>query len=170
MVKYYLNLTNGIEAFKEMSECLFDCGYVRVQSTMCEQKNWNRIIQELDYDFLLNLAIGNKCIVVDYGANKPIPRALYQGIEFIKYALNKRWFDIDTNVIIKRSITSQGNDSTNYFQYEYNKLDDRTKKKLDYFKIFLNNDNVLDLSTISSSTLHDGDKQYYKDILYEYGV
>ena len=170
MVKYYLNLTNGIEAFEHMSECLFNCGYIRIQSTMCEQKNWNRIIQELDYDFLLNLAIGNRCIVVDYGANKPIPRALYQGVEFIRYTLNRRWFNIDTNVVIKRSVTSHGNNSTNYFQSEYNRLDDRTKKKLDYFKTFLNKENILNLDIISDSTNNDGNKEYYKDILYNYGV
>jgi hypothetical protein len=35
--KYYLNLTNGIEAFKEMSECLFDFGYV-VSNLQCVSK------------------------------------------------------------------------------------------------------------------------------------
>lgn len=79
--KRYVNLTNGIEAISQLN--LSDYSFIRIQSTICEQKLWDRLIQDLDYDFLMNVALGNKCVVYDYGANKPIPRAIYQGLEFI---------------------------------------------------------------------------------------
>lgn len=84
----YINLTNGIEAIPILSE-----GYhfIRIQSTQCEQKHWDRVIQELDYDFLINAALGNECVIYDYGARKPNARAMYQGVEFIKYVLHRRW-------------------------------------------------------------------------------
>lgn len=81
----YINLTNGIEVLPVLTD---EFKFIRIQSTACEQKLWDRIIQDLDYDFLLNAAIGNECVIYDYGAKKPIPRAIYQGVEFIKYVLH----------------------------------------------------------------------------------
>lgn len=170
MKKYYLNLTNGLEAFEYDSSLLYHCGFIRIQSTLCEQKNWDRIIQELDYDFLLNVAIGNEVVVYDFGANKEIPRALYQGMKFIEYSLNRRWFNTENEVYISRSRKKQGQNSTKYFRECYDKLDDRTKKKLDYFKPFLNKGNFVNISCVSTSTIHDGDRDYYKKLMYEYCV
>lgn len=76
---------------------------IRIQSTICEQKNWDRLIQDLDYDFLMNLALGHKCVVYDFGAKKPIPRAVYQGLEFVKYVLNSRWLDQEYITNVNRS-------------------------------------------------------------------
>ena len=163
----YINLTNGIEALSK-----FESGetvrFIRIQSTVCEQKMWDRLIQELDYDFLMNVAIGNNCLVYDYGANKPIPRAMYQGIEFIKYSLYRRWFNkcYDTN--IRRSKTKNGQSCNKYFDECYNKMEDRTKKKLDYFKPYLNKKREINITTITDKTIHDGDKKYYASILEDY--
>ena len=76
IVHNYINLTNGVEAISTLQG---DYRFIRIQSTVCEQKLWDRLIQDLDYDFLMNLALGHKCIVYDFGARKPIPRAVYQG-------------------------------------------------------------------------------------------
>lgn len=46
-----------------------DYRFIRIQSTLCEQKNWDRILQELDYDFLMHAAHGNEIIVYDFRAN-----------------------------------------------------------------------------------------------------
>mgnify|MGYP003593761225 CR=1 FL=1 len=161
----YINLTNGIEALPNLKG---EIHFIRIQSTVCEQKMWDRLIQELDYDFLMNVAIGNNCLVYDYGANKPIPRAMYQGIEFIKYALYRRWFNkcYDTN--IRRSKTKNGQNCNKYFDECYNKMEDRTKKKLDYFKPYLNKKEEINITTVTNKTTHDGDKEYYANILRDY--
>lgn len=162
MIKHYINLTNGIEAIPVINE---NYSYIRIQSTICEQKLWDRLIQDLDYDLLMNLAIGNECIIYDFGANKPISRAVYQGLEFLKYVLNKRWLNKEykTNVV-KSKNTSRINCCNKYFEECYLKLEDRTKKKLDYFIPYVITDNIK-LNSITRGTNHDNDKEYYRNIL-----
>jgi hypothetical protein len=131
---------------------------------MCEQHNWDRLIQDLDYDFLLNVALGNECYIYDYGANKSIPRAVYQGVEFLKYVLHMRWLDEEYYSNCNRKT---GNDiridSNSYFDSCYKDLDKRTKKKLDYFKPYVAGQ--INIFTITGSTVHDNDKNFYKGIL-----
>lgn len=55
----------------------------------------------LDSNFLMNLAVGNTCIVYDYSQNKEMPRALYQGLEYIKFILYKRWFNFEYKTYCK---------------------------------------------------------------------
>ena len=112
--KHYFNLTNGIEALEHIDIDNNQYGVIRIQSSWCERKEWLKILQDLDYDFLLNLAIGNECIVYDYGAKKDTSRAIYQGIEWIKYTLNRFWFDI-----IPNKVYVNNKDSTKYFEHEY---------------------------------------------------
>ena len=88
MIVKYLNLTNGLEYLDEIDEYKL----VRIQSTICEQKNWNKLIQDLDYNFLFDLAQGNTVEIYDTSSNKKISRALYQGVEFIRYVLLRRIF------------------------------------------------------------------------------
>lgn len=130
--KRYVNLTNSIEAISQLN--LSDYSFIRIQSTICEQKLWDRLIQDLDYDFLMNVALGNKCVVYDYGANKPIPRAIYQGLEFIKYVLHKRWLNQEYQTNVNKSNNKDiRRDCNSYFESCYKNLNDRTKKKVRLF-------------------------------------
>ena len=150
---YYLNLTNGLEF------CSFypNHKYVRIQSTYCERKFWQRIIQDLDYDFLLAVASGKKVSVVDASGKKRVPRSLYQGIPWIEYVLNRRWF---SKVIIPKVNNIPCEE---YFSKEYEKLSRPTKRKLDYVKKFLNKDlSEIRINCISWPTEHDGDYNFYK--------
>lgn len=158
----YINLTNGIEAIPAIGT---DYRFIRIQSTICEQKLWDRMIQELDYDFLMNIAIGNRCIIYDYGANKPVPRAVYQGIEFLRYVLFKRWTNKEYKSDINKSLDKEHirRDCNSYFESCYRNLEDRTKKKLDYFKPYVFG--IIDIKCVTDSTVHDGDKSFYADIL-----
>lgn len=150
----YLNLTNGLEYLDEIK----DYKVVRIQSTLCEAKCWDKLIQDLDYNFLLDLAQGNEVEVYDTSSKKKISRAMYQGIEFIKYTLNLRWFNRENKSYIK------GMNVTNYFTQEYNKLSTTTKKKIDYIKKFLNTDEI-HIKTHCKKSLHDGEYNYFKEIL-----
>lgn len=160
----YINLTNGIEfvpIFKFYNE---DYRFIRIQSTICERKLWDRLIQELDYDFLMNVAIGNKCYIYDYGARKPVPRSVYQGVEFIKYTLYKRWLNKEYLSDCNRSNGEHiRKDCNSYFESCYRNFEDRTKRKLDYFKPYVFGE--INIETITDATIHDGDKEFYRDIL-----
>lgn len=165
----YLNLTNGIEAIPMLKFWKEDYRFIRIQSTVCEQKLWDRLIQDLDYDFLMNLALGHKCVVYDFGARKPIPRAVYQGLEFVKYVLNRRWLDKEYITNVNRSKNKERRNNCNdYFTKCYGQLEDRTKKKLDYFLPYINTDTI-DLECITDCTKHDGDKGYYREVLRKVG-
>lgn len=155
MIKNFVNLTNGIEAIPNINS---DYSFIRIQSTTCEQKRWDFLIQDLDNNLLMNLVLGNKCIIYDFGAKKKVPRALYQGVELLKFVLNKRWLNIDIIPYVK------SHNCHTYFTEIYRKLDEKTLKKLDYFKKFLCTDN-LDLEIWSDATIHDGQIDYYKNIL-----
>lgn len=159
---HYINLTNGIEAIPSLSG--IEYRFIRIQSTLCEQKNWDRILQELDYDFLMNAALGNEIIVYDFGANKPIPKAVYLGLEFIKYSLYKRWLKQEYLTRINRTTNETiRKDCNSYFESCYKDLERRTKTKLDYFKPYVVGE--IHIRAITASTQHDNDKNYYKDVL-----
>lgn len=86
---HYINLTNGIDAIREYG--LVDYRFMRLLSTDCEQKNWPRVVASIPDDMLMHLALGSEVYVYDYGANKMIPRSVWQGLEFIKTLLHDRW-------------------------------------------------------------------------------
>ena len=153
----YLNLTNGLEYLKEIK----DYKIVRIQSTICEAKNWDKLIQDLDYNFLMDLAQGNKIEIYDTSSKKRISRALFQGVEFIKYALNRRWFDNENAqaMVKEQNVTA-------YFKHEYERLSKNAKSKLDYIKKFLNA-NEVNIETFCRKTEHDGDYIYFKELLNE---
>lgn len=54
-------------------------------------------------------------------------------------------------------------DCNSYFDSCYRSLEDRTKKKLDYFKPYVFGQ--INIRTVSSSTVHNNDKEYYRNIL-----
>lgn len=162
----YINLTNGVEAIPKLQD---DYRFIRIQSTICEQKLWDRLIQELDYDFLMNLALGHECVVYDFGARKPIPRAVYQGLEFAKYVLNRRWLKREYITNVNRSKNKERKNNCNdYFDKCYQQLEDRTKKKLDYFLPYVSTTEIK-LECITDCTQHDGDKAFYREVLRRVG-
>ena len=55
MVNYYLNLTNGIEFLDRPDFNIKEYKFVRIQSTACEKHLWDKILMDLDYNFLLDI-------------------------------------------------------------------------------------------------------------------
>lgn len=122
-MKRYLNLTNGLAG----QAYLYD-GYVRIQSTACEQKRWDFILQDLDNSVLMYLALGEEVVIVD-GGRKP-PRAIWQGLEWIRYVLERWWYGRVPK------LTGRLESADGYFDDCYLNLDVRTAARLDYFKKF----------------------------------
>lgn len=155
-IKSYLNLTNGIEFLEDSSN--IDFKFIRIQSTACEQHMWDKIILDLDYNFLLDLALGYKVIVYDTSSKKKESRAMYQGLKFVEYILNRIWFDKSIDIEVKNINVKK------YFEKEYQNLSEAAIKKVKYIKKFLDTDKVY-LTSVCKSTLHDGDYDYYKSVL-----
>lgn len=153
---HYYNLTNGIEDLNQDHEARF----VRIQSTLLEQKHFGQVIRELDNDLLMHLALGYKCVIHDKGSrNGKISRACWYGIPWIKYCLERAWLDIVPKIApVKTYNLAQ------YFGQQYKKLDQSEKRKLLYFKKFAITDEI-NLEYICDHTTHDGDYRYYSNIL-----
>lgn len=156
---HYINLTNGLLAIDEYN--LIDYRFIRIQSTWCEQKRWEDILMTLSDDFLMNLALGNNCIVYDYGARKDVPRAIWQGLKWITIVLRFIWFEYipisDCDYLGKG-----GKALTQYLWSEYFKLSNTCKNRIAYYRKFLTGQ--YNLSCIVGPTGLDGVIPY-KDIL-----
>jgi hypothetical protein len=164
-MKTYLNLTNGLEFLPNI---LSDesWGVIRIQSTACEQKRWDYILNELDYDFLFNVAIGTHIKVVDYSARKEKPRALYQGLVWVQYVLNRVWYNVEVKSFVK------DHNCTTYFRECYDKLDSKTIKRLEYMNRFVNKDleQIREFIIETGRTDYDGKYEYYVDIVKKHGM
>jgi len=165
-MKHYINLTNGIEAIKDYN--LTDYTFIRLQSTACEQKRWNDIILTMSDDLLMSAALGHLCIIYDYGANKKTPRAMWQGLTWLKYVLHRRWYGVEYAPPNSRSANC-----IPYFRQKYIILSGPAKAKIDYFKKYIN---VIDplpnihIISVTDKTSHDGDIEWYSEILEKGGM
>jgi len=162
--KVFINLTNGIEAIPMLrSPHHLTYRFIRIQSTQCEQKHWDQLLRDLDYEFLMSLALGYNCIVYDYSQRKECPRACWQGIPFIIYVLQRRWFGKKGPVWIREMNVEP------YFEQVYYGLNKKTKKKLDYFKKFLICEDIR-LQYKGKRTRLDGQYEEFKRILKTFGT
>lgn len=154
--KTFINLTNGIEFIDNID----DIQFIRIPSTFCEKKMWDTLIQTLDSNFLIYLALGYKCKIID-GSNSPPSRALWQGVEFIKFCINRCWFNKPYKPICRNMNVEK------YFTEQYNKLSKSTERKLKYFRKFLLCDDI-DIETCCFETKKDGCYDFYKEKLNGY--
>lgn len=158
MNKIFINLTNGIEALHDHGFSLSDVSFVRIQSSHIESHKFDEILQELDHNLLMNLAMGFRCDIYDYGARSDTAKALRIGIEWIRFVLYRRWLGNEYIPVIRFK------NVTNYFNEQYNKLTERTKKKLDYYKKYIICDEIK-LFGVNGNTLMDNKPDYYRDII-----
>ena len=175
-VIFYVNMTDGLEFIpiaEKLNIPLEQIHFSSIQSTHLEQKTFDPMLNRLGADFLMNLALGKTCIVVDFGTDKTISRAIYQGIPFIKYCLEKAWFGYTPKKVFiqAREYTATPQDVTELYAKWYHQLNRRTKSYLKKFKryaLLKCPNNQINLEGISNKTQHDGDLQYYEDIVEKY--
>lgn len=172
----YVNLTNGIEFLPELS----DYRFIYIKSTHFERHELESIMMSLSDDLLMNLALGNKCVIYDYGMYFDIPRSIWEGVPWIKYALGRAWFGREDDYFIarwkhrgkyigNRTILEQEKHAKNYrvfFRNRYDKMDKRIIERLTYYKKFLQSAKI-NIEGRSRKTEHDGDTSFYKKILIE---
>lgn len=160
----WVNLTNGLEWLRSptyMNMSMFD-GVVRIQSTACEQKRWGFILGDLDYGFLMALALGRSVSVWDAGANKTLSRALYQGVPWIEYAINRVWFGIERPVFVKKARVP------GYFEGVFRNMDPdlkRAVRKLEYVQKFLRVPGPVDIQPVCRLTELDARQEELRRLL-----
>lgn len=154
----FLNLTNGLEYAPLMKVD----GFVRIQSTHCEQKLWSRVIEDLDYSFLLPLVQGVDIHVYDT-SHRPDgnPRALFQGLEWIRFVVERRTFERDyVPRVHNQNVVA-------YFRGESDRLSEYGKAKLKYLRKFARPGVALRLTGHSKHTKRDGDYDYFSALVKE---
>jgi hypothetical protein len=156
-VKKFINLTNGLA----WGHLVAPDGYVRIQSTYLEQKHFSKVIEDLDYTFLLPLVSGEECVVLDASHRSGgVSRAIYQGLPWIKYVVELRCKGLES-----QDIRVKGNNVAPYFKEQAARLSSRAKVKLAYAKKFAKLDqDPLRLSGRGLKTIHDGDYDHFVEI------
>jgi len=159
--KHFINLSNGILAIEEYG--LTDYTFIRLQSTQAEQHRLDEIIRTISDDLLMNLALGFKCHIYDYGSRTEIPRAIYLGMEWVKFVLYKIWFD-ETYLPMNKTLTKTSLSMQQYFQQEYCKLSKTAKVKIKYYRKWVNT-NTLNIVYHAHKTDKDGKYDVMKEVL-----
>lgn len=158
MNAYFVNLTCGLEYLKGLDRYI---NYIRIQSTWLEKGLLEQVLIDLDHNLLMHLAIGDSCMILDmtsrYHGRRP-SRSIWQGVEWIKYVLNRIWFDREIKCLYGQHV---------HFKTAYSKLQKRTKTKFKYYRKFLRVEE-LDLNCFCGETKNDGDDGYYKDLVEEW--
>jgi hypothetical protein len=130
----FVNLTNGLLAIDLYH--LEDYRYVRIQSTWCEQKRWEDILWTLSDDFLMACAKGEICYVFDFSERRKSTRAVWQGLEWIKFVLYRRWYG--ETYMPEGRVKVAGK----YFQEQYEKLSKKVLNRIDYYGKFCSGHNI----------------------------
>jgi len=154
-MKIYVNLTCGLEAYEELVKRGYDPHYLYMQSSLLERKKFKKFYEGIDADLLMNLALGHYCVIYDFSAKKKMSRALKQGVGFLRYCIDRNWFGRDEILFDKGMET--------YFRQVYNGFDKKDRKKLKYFRRFVNCEDIR-LACVCSRTDHDSDWEYYTKI------
>jgi hypothetical protein len=140
---HFLNLTDGLEWIPLLGDNPYQ--FLRIESTSIEKNDWMGLLLNLDHNLLINLAIGNKCIVYDCGTRRPISKTISKGIPYIKSFLTDMWI------------------SKINFRAE-TKLKQLVKKKIQYYNRYLATEEV-NIIGRSMMTTNNGNKDYYREIL-----
>ncbi|KAK3240940.1 hypothetical protein CYMTET_49260 [Cymbomonas tetramitiformis] len=158
--RHFINLTNGIEALPVLQDLGLPYTFVRIQSTACEQQNFEQLLNGLDSTFLLSLALGETCIVYDFGSRnkkRGVPRAIWYGVEFIHFALDYIWFGNIKPAVLR------GHNVEDTFKVHVNNLSKSTKKKLKYYRQYIpEHVHGVQILGIYGPTVHDPDQIFYR--------
>jgi len=147
-------LTNGIEIMPDG-----DCSFIRIRSTDCERKRYRRILEDVDHNLLMHLALGHHCIVYDCGCISKESRAVYWGFRWIRYAVEMVWFGHSNMLPGPKKLWDR------YLARIEAGPDDSLMVKLRYYRRFLKTDK-LNLEFKCKKARRDGEKKWYKEALH----
>lgn len=138
---FFINLTMGIEFLKDLyifdKSCLY---FIRIRSSHVETGDYYGILEFLDENLLMHLALGYNCIILDASNKDRIPKSLRIGVSWIKYVLNRAWFGIKPDKVILPKIQKMNINVADFYDKLYNQMPKKIKKKIKYYKKFLSPD------------------------------
>eukprot|EP00960_Hanusia_phi_P069362 767075-Hanusia_phi.AAC.1 len=161
---HFINLSNGLEALPMLAGV--PVAFTRIQSSHCESRNFNGIVNGLDNTLLLYLALGQTCYIHDYGSRnkkRKAPRAIWYGVTFIRYALHKIWElpgEPDKPMLRGHNVAAD-------FDYAINNLDKTAKKRLKYFQSYVQTEEVKLLGVVGPTDI-DGRRDLHVELAKEH--
>ena len=165
----FINLTNGIEALPVLDHATNIC---RIQSSRCEANDFYGVLQDLDHNLLFHLATGAECRIYDYGSRgtrwpgeteQKIPRAIWWGLVWVRYALEEVWKIPHTD-----TPTLRGYNVETLFREKLGRLPKPIYKKLKYYRKFSPSQVDLVGCYFVDGTQNDGRDDVYADIVQEW--
>ena len=185
--RHFINLSNGAEALPLLEAAGVpseQVSFIRVQSSHCEAQDYYGILHNLDHNLLMHLALGFDCRVYDFGSRgnyweatadgqdsadstvgpsvelQYVPRALWWGLEWSRYALNTLWH-LETSKPLLR-----GYNVADLFDAKLRGLPKPLYKRLKYYRSYLAPElQEVQLSGYYAQTKHDGKKDVYHAFL-----
>ena len=140
--RHFINLTNGVEALPHISAIVSpdELRFTRIQSSHCESSAYNKLLASLDTELLFSLACGRACYVYDFGSrnkSRGVPRALFLGLQFVKWSLSYLWFKGEQDMIPEK-VFVRGKNTVPYWRDEVMPymIEKDTKKRIRYFAPF----------------------------------
>lgn len=172
----YINESNGIQALPILSRLNIPARFCYIKSTHLERKSVADVIGDLPNELLLSAALGERILVIDYGARKDRSRAVYQGVPFVKYVMDRFWLDRipKRTWIYPRSNTNPAiQDASQTFSEWFERIGKRNEKKLSHVREIarenlLGDAHGVHIEGVSAATSHDGDKLFYMQTKKEY--
>ena len=165
--RLWVNLTAGVEVLPAMEpDLLPSLHFTRIRSTHCERAEWDALIRDLDNSLLFQLARGFRVVLVDCGSARDdgCSRALWQGLEFVRFVLSRRWLDHSTDACAD-GVNIHGADMTRHFASAEHNLSEVAKRKVDYYKKFAGpareHGGGVRLHGLACPSHHDGDDGFY---------
>ncbi|CAL6299688.1 unnamed protein product [Bathycoccus prasinos] len=183
-VSHFINLKNGIEALPVLREHFphKHINFMRMQSTLCERGDMEKIMLEVDANLLLKLATDRPCVIYDYGSRSEetgLPRSFWYGLESMMYFLRHEWgfdgYGEEDNIGCtdgrrRREVVLRGKKCTKEIERKRTFFSKSLKKKIRYYRQFIPETHSRELKVIGAYklTAHDGDREYYKETLNEH--
>ena len=133
-IHHFRNLSRGL-----LCPCLTPyCHLIRIQSTRCEQKDWERIIHEAGAELLYTVAKGNIAVVHDVSERDRETRACWQGLSWLRYATFRAWYEAHEAVPEEKS--RGGHPLNPYWETQWALLSRPTRHLLRYYKQYARKD------------------------------
>lgn len=141
--RHFINLTNGVEALSALQwlKSEEELRFTRIQSSHCESSAYNKMLAQADNELLFALACGRNCYVYDFASRSKlsgVPRALYLGVQFIKWSLAYLWFSKSAPELIPDRVMVRGKNLVPFWHSKVMpyQIDKDTKQMIRYYMSF----------------------------------
>jgi hypothetical protein len=141
MRNIYLTMTHGVEAALFGAVDPRTARLVRIQSSHLESKSFWKILQDLDYGFMIDACTDGVALVDRTSRQRAcgMSRALYQGVPWIEYCFHRELVEMD-RMVSNRMFIVNGVNCGEFFELQWNRRSqtrDVGRSKIKYVIDFL---------------------------------